>query len=91
MSDSSNKFKQVISHAKEYGFIFQSSEIYDGLSAVYDYAQNGVELKNNIKNYWWSSMVQMNDNIVARFGAIMPEPFAIAAIRIILLLKVNSS
>ena len=38
-------FKNIISHSKEYGFIFQSSEIYDGLSAVYDYAQNGVELK----------------------------------------------
>ena len=49
MSDISNRFKQVISHAKEYGFIFQSSEIYDGLSAVYDYGPNGVELKNNIK------------------------------------------
>ena len=61
---SEENFKKIISHAKEYGFIFQSSEIYDGLSAVYDYAQNGVELKNNIKNYWWSSMVQMNDNIV---------------------------
>ena len=64
MSTNQDKFKKIISHAKEYGFIFQSSEIYDGLSAVYDYAQNGVELKNNIKNYWWSSMVQMNDNIV---------------------------
>jgi glycyl-tRNA synthetase len=46
-------FKNVISHAKEYGFVFQSSEIYDGLSAVYDYGQNGSELKNNIKTYWW--------------------------------------
>ena len=53
-------FKKIISHAKEYGFVFQSSEIYDGLSAVYDYAQNGVLLKNNIKDYWWKSMVQLN-------------------------------
>ena len=82
MSTNQDNFKKIISHAKEYGFIFQSSEIYDGLSAVYDYAQNGVELKNNIKNYWWSSMVQMNDNIVARFGAIIPDPFAIAQILI---------
>ena len=51
MSTNQDKFKKIVSHAKEYGFIFQSSEIYDGLSAVYDYAQNGVELKNNIKNY----------------------------------------
>ena len=57
-------FKSIISHCKEYGFIFQSSEIYDGLSAVYDYGPNGVELKNNIKNYWWKSMVQMHENIV---------------------------
>ena len=64
MSTIQDKFKKIVSHAKEYGFIFQSSEIYDGLSAVYDYAQNGVELKNNIKNYWWSSMVQMNDLMV---------------------------
>ena len=53
-------FKKIVSHAKEYGFVFQSSEIYDGLSAVYDYAQNGVLLKNNIKDYWWKSMVQLN-------------------------------
>ena len=59
-----DKFKKVISHAKEYGFIFQSSEIYDGLSAVYDYGQNGTDLKNNIKDYWIKSMVQLNENIV---------------------------
>ena len=53
---SEENFKKIISHAKEYGFIFQSSEIYDGLSAVYDYGQNGVLLKNNIKDYWWKSM-----------------------------------
>ncbi len=57
-------FKNVISHAKEYGYIFPSSEIYDGLSAVYDYGQYGVELKKNIRDYWWKSMVQMHDNIV---------------------------
>jgi glycyl-tRNA synthetase len=67
-------FKKVISHAKEYGFIFPSSEIYDGLSAVYDYAQNGVELKNNIRNYWWKSMVQMHDNIVGIDAAILMHP-----------------
>ena len=61
---SEEKFKKIISHAKEYGFVFQSSEIYDGLSAVYDYGQNGVLLKNNIKDYWWKSMINMNDNIV---------------------------
>ena len=67
-------FKKIISHAKEYGFVFQSSEIYDGLSAVYDYAQNGVLLKNNIKDYWWKSMVQLNDNIVGIDSAIFSHP-----------------
>ena len=67
-------FKNVISHAKEYGFVFQSSEIYDGLSAVYDYGQNGAELKNNIKNYWWKSMVQMHENIVGIDAAIFMHP-----------------
>lgn len=69
-----NLFKEVISHAKEFGFIFPSSEIYDGLSATYDYAQNGVELKNNIKQYWWKSMVQMHENIVGLDSAIFMHP-----------------
>ena len=59
MAKQEDLFKNVVSHAKEYGFIFPSSEIYDGLSAVYDYAQNGVELKKNIREYWWKSMVQI--------------------------------
>ncbi|MEM8998807.1 MAG: glycine--tRNA ligase [Bacteroidota bacterium] len=67
-------FKKVISHAKEYGYIFQSSEIYDGLSAVYDYAQHGVELKKNIREYWWQAMVQLNDNIVGIDAAIFMHP-----------------
>ena len=74
MSTKQDNFKKIISHAKEYGFIFQSSEIYDGLSAVYDYAQNGVELKNNLKKYWWASMVQMNDNIVGLDSSILMHP-----------------
>ncbi|RTE54671.1 glycine--tRNA ligase [Arenibacter aquaticus] len=67
-------FKKVISHAKEYGYVFQSSEIYDGLSAVYDYAQNGAELKKNIREYWWKAMVQLNDNIVGLDSAIFMHP-----------------
>ncbi|MCT4640576.1 MAG: glycine--tRNA ligase [Bacteroidales bacterium] len=67
-------FKKIIAHSKEYGFIFQSSEIYDGLGAVYDYAQNGVELKNNIKKYWWDSMVKLNENIVGIDSAIFMHP-----------------
>ncbi|MCL5246342.1 glycine--tRNA ligase [Cellulophaga sp. 20_2_10] len=74
MANQEDKFKKVISHAKEYGYVFQSSEIYDGLSAVYDYAQNGVELKNNIKQYWWKAMVQLHDNIVGIDSAIFMHP-----------------
>ncbi len=67
-------FKQVISHCKEYGFIFQSSEIYDGLSAVYDYGQTGAVLKKNIRDYWWKAMVQMHDNIAGIDTAIFMHP-----------------
>jgi glycyl-tRNA synthetase len=69
-----NLFKNVISHAKEYGFIFPSSEIYDGLSAVYDYGQNGAELKNNIKEYWWKFMTLLHENIVGIDSAIFMHP-----------------
>ncbi|MDY7394144.1 glycine--tRNA ligase [Aureibaculum sp. 2210JD6-5] len=74
MAKQEDQFKKVISHAKEYGYVFQSSEIYDGLSAVYDYAQNGVELKKNIRDYWWKAMVQLNDNIVGLDAAIFMHP-----------------
>ncbi|MET3113976.1 glycyl-tRNA synthetase [Pedobacter sp. CG_S7] len=73
-NNSDEQFKNVISHAKEYGFVFQSSEIYDGLSAVYDYGQLGAELKNNIKTYWWKAMVQMHENIVGIDSAIFMHP-----------------
>ena len=74
MAKQEDQFKKVLSHAKEYGYVFQSSEIYDGLSAVYDYAQNGVELKKNIRDYWWKAMVQMHDNIVGIDAAILMHP-----------------
>jgi len=67
-------FRKIISHSKEYGFIFPSSEIYDGLGAVYDYGQNGSELKNNIRKYWWDSMVLLNENIVGIDSAIFMHP-----------------
>ncbi|WP_304947979.1 glycine--tRNA ligase, partial [uncultured Alistipes sp.] len=67
-------FKKLIAHCKEYGFVFPSSEIYDGLAAVYDYGQNGVELKNNIKRYWWDSMVKLHENIVGIDAAIFMHP-----------------
>lgn len=74
MEQKEDLLKEVISHAKEYGFVFPSSEIYDGLAATYDYGQLGAELKNNIKQYWWKSMVQMNENIVGIDAAIFMHP-----------------
>ena len=74
MAKQEDLFKNVISHAKEYGYIFASSEIYDGLSAVYDYGQNGAELKKNIREYWWKSMVQMHQNIVGLDASILMHP-----------------
>jgi len=74
MANNEDLFKKILAHAKEYGFVFQSSEIYDGLSAVYDYAQNGVELKKNLREYWWKSMVQMHENIVGLDTAIFMHP-----------------
>lgn len=73
-NNTEEKFKKLVSHCKEYGFIFPSSELYDGLSAVYDYGQNGALLKNNIKTYWWKAMVQMHDNIVGIDSAIFMHP-----------------
>ncbi|MBE6250522.1 MAG: glycine--tRNA ligase [Bacteroidales bacterium] len=67
-------FKILVSHCKEYGFIFPSSEIYDGLGAVYDYGQLGAELKNNIKRYWWEAMTRLNENIVGIDSAIFMHP-----------------
>ncbi len=67
-------FKTLVAHCKEYGFIFPSSEIYDGLAAVYDYGQLGSELKNNIKNYWWSAMTRLNENIVGIDSCIFMHP-----------------
>ena len=67
-------FKKVLSHAKEYGFVFPSSEIYDGLSAVYDYGQQCVALKKNLRDYWWKAMVQLSDNIVGLDAAILMHP-----------------
>ncbi|MDX1935890.1 MAG: glycine--tRNA ligase [Flavihumibacter sp.] len=74
MANDTNKFQAIIGHCKEYGFIFPSSEIYDGLSAVYDYGQWGAELKKNIKDYWWKSMTQLHENIVGIDAAIFMHP-----------------
>jgi len=73
-TNSADAFKKIIAHAREYGFIFPSSEIYDGLSAIYDYGPYGVELKRNIREYWWKSMVQFHDNIVGLDAAIFMHP-----------------
>ena len=74
MAKENDSFKKIISHAKEYGYVFPSSEIYDGLSAVYDYGQNGALLKKNIREFWWKAMVQMHDNIVGIDAAIFMHP-----------------
>ena len=74
MANETNIFAELIAHCKEYGYIFQSSEIYDGLSAVYDYGQNGAQLKKNLRDYWWKSMTQLNDNIVGIDAAIFMHP-----------------
>ncbi len=74
MAQQEDVFKKLVSHSKEYGFVFPSSEIYDGLGAVYDYGQNGVELKNNIKKYWWDSMTLLNENVVGIDSAIFMHP-----------------
>jgi len=74
MAQQEDVFKKLVSHCKEYGFVFPSSEIYDGLAAVYDYGQMGVELKNNLKKYWWDSMTLMHENIVGIDSAIFMHP-----------------
>jgi glycyl-tRNA synthetase len=74
MPNESNKFTEIIAHCKEYGYIFPSSDIYDGLSAVYDYGQNGSQLKKNIRDYWWKSMTQLHENIVGIDAAIFMHP-----------------
>jgi glycyl-tRNA synthetase len=74
MATQEDVFKKLVSHCKEYGFVFPSSEIYDGLGAVYDYGQNGVELKNNIKQYWWRAMTLLHENIVGIDSAIFMHP-----------------
>ncbi len=74
MAQQEEVFKKLVAHCKEYGFVFQSSEIYDGLGAVYDYGQLGVELKNNIKKYWWDAMVLLNENVVGLDSAIFMHP-----------------
>ncbi|MBP5764663.1 MAG: glycine--tRNA ligase, partial [Bacteroidales bacterium] len=74
MATQEEVFKKLVSHCKEYGFVFPSSEIYDGLGAVYDYGQNGVELKNNIKRYWWEAMTKLHENIVGIDAAIFMHP-----------------
>lgn len=74
MAQEENLFKKIVAHCKEYGYVFPSSEIYDGLGAVYDYGQNGVELKNNIKKYWWDSMTLLHENVVGIDSAIFMHP-----------------
>ncbi|MCC7244587.1 MAG: glycine--tRNA ligase, partial [Saprospiraceae bacterium] len=71
---SEDLFKRLVSHCKEYGFIYPSSEVYEGLNGIYDYGPMGAELKNNIKQYWWQAMVQMHENITGIDSAIFMHP-----------------
>src|SRR6187200_1799972 len=74
MANEANNFPELIAHCKEYGYIFQSSELYDGLSAVYDYGQMGAQLKKNLRDEWWKSMTQLHENIVGIDAAIFMHP-----------------
>ena len=74
MANEANNFAEIISHCKEYGYIFQSSELYDGLAAVYDYGQMGAQLKKNLRDAWWKSMTQLHENIVGIDAAIFMHP-----------------
>ena len=74
MASQDDVFKKLVDHCKEYGFVFPSSEISDGLGAVYDYGQNGVDLTNNLKTYWWNSMILLNNNVVVIDAAIFMHP-----------------
>lgn len=73
-NEENNLFKKIVAHAKEYGFVYQSSEIYDGLQAVYDYGPYGAELKKNLKELWWMAMTRLNDNVVGLDSAIFMHP-----------------
>ncbi len=65
---------KIISFCKRRGFVFPSSEIYDGFAAVYDYGPYGVELANNIKKEWWKAMTQLRDDVVGLDSAIFMNP-----------------
>ena len=82
MASQEDVFKKLVAHCKEYGFVFPSSEIYDGLGAVYDYGQMGVELKNNIKKYWWDSMVLLHENVVGTRISASEHILAISLVRL---------
>lgn len=75
-NDSQQDFgiKEIVAHAKEYGFVYPSSEIYDGLQAVYDYGPYGAELKKNLKDLWWQAMIKLNENVVGLDAAIFMHP-----------------
>jgi glycyl-tRNA synthetase len=66
--------EKIVSLCKRRGFVYPNSEIYGGVSGIYDFGPLGVELRNNIRRYWWWSMVQTNDNVVGIEGAIITHP-----------------
>src|SRR6202040_3296583 len=65
------RMEKIVSLCKRRGFIFQSSEIYGGLNGLWDYGPLGVELKRNLKNYWWRIMVHERDDVVGMDGSIL--------------------
>jgi len=67
-------FNKIVSLCKRRGFVYPSSEIYGGFAAVYDYGHYGILLKNNIRDSWWKSMVQMRDDVVGLDSAIFMHP-----------------
>src|SRR5881394_549375 len=73
MSDTktNDRMEKIVSLCKRRGFIFQSSEIYGGLSGVWDYGPLGAELKRNLKDYWWRCMTQERDDVVGLDAAIL--------------------
>lgn len=71
---STDSFEKIVSLAKRRGFVFLSSEIYGGLGSCYDYGPLGAELKRNVKDAWWKSLVQMRDDVVGLDSSIIMHP-----------------
>src|SRR5216117_503786 len=78
-STDTQRMEKIVSLCKRRGFVFQSSEIYGGLNSAWDYGPLGVELKRNLKDYWWRVMVHERDDVVGMDGAILTHPAVLKA------------